>query len=543
MKKLIVLALAAATSGIGFADTLSPEAALARVKAESDVNSVRILTATAKSEPRLVKVGKFADITAYYAFATDNQTIIVGADDLSYPLLGYIDNGCVDFDNLPPQMKWWLDEYGRQIEWANVNAMTKSNTENSSEESAGDERQPISPLLTTEWGQAHPFNQQCPDINYNPTLTGCTATAMAQVMNYFRWPEGCGSGEVSYEWNDQTLSLDFSTISFDWDNMLDRYDSSKNAQRNAVSTLMKACGYAIESDYGLNGTGASCYVVATSLVKYFNYDKATRTELRDFYSSDDVWEELIYDNLKNVGPVLYCGGSDEGGHAFVCDGYDSDGYFHINWGWTGKDDGYFKLDALLQSGGAGYNSNQVAIIGAQKPQAESSYPSPYIGLDGDLVVETEGRYISFSIENGHLANYGDYSGDFFIGAKFADMSDPSIVYLITLASRRVESFWAFGFNMSGTLPDVLPGGEYMVNLVYQLTDEDYCSDVKVWGNHRGEVRVTIPDVSGIIEIDASVDTEEAKWYNLQGVAVDGENLPAGIYIKVQGGKSSKVIVK
>ena len=197
----------------------------------------------------------------------------------------------------------------------------------------------------------------------------------------------------------------------------------------------------------------------------------------------------------------------------------------------------------MWEGGAGYNSNQVAIIGAQKPQAESSYSSPYIGLVGDLVVETEGRYMSFSVENGHIANYGDCPGDFFIGVKFTDMSDSSIVYLISLGLIRVESFWTFGFNRSGMLPDGLPGGEYMVNLVYQLTDEDHCSDVKVWGNHRGEVRVTIPDVSGIIEIDASVDTEEAKWYNLQGVAVDGESLPAGIYIKVQGGKSSKVIVK
>ncbi len=192
---------------------------------------------------------------------------------------------------------------------------------------------------------------------------------MAQVMYYWKYPEK-GTGTVTARVNDiQTAPIDLSTITFDWDNMTDTYDqSSTPAQKKAVAALMKACGYSVDMGYTVDESGAQTINLAKALVENFGYNENITFLQRNYFSGQD-WNNLVYGELKAGRPVLYSGASITGSHQFVCDGYDGNGYFHINWGWGGMSDGYFLLEALNPgaqgTGGSagGYNYAQTIKIG------------------------------------------------------------------------------------------------------------------------------------------------------------------------------------
>lgn len=542
---LIIAALAATTVGC-WGRPLSPDAALARISGNYEAkHSVK---SPAMSSPRLIVTGKEANQATYYVFATQSQTLIVSADDLAYPLLGYIDNPSVDFDNLPPQMEWWLGEYSRQIAWAN--AHRDIFTESAVPEKSTDSRVPIAPLCATTWDQDAPYNNLCPMKGGKRTVTGCVATAMAQVMKYFNWP-ATGTGSVSYRWNRQTLTMDFGSTTFQWDKMLNSYPSSTSGtadQREAVATLMKACGYSVEMDYGVasdGGSGASSWILPNVIVSNFNYDIGARTEFRDFYELS-VWEDMIYDNLANVGPVLYGGSGTLGGHEFVCDGYSSDGYFHINWGWSGDSDGYFKLTALnppsLGTGGGagGFNTFQDATLGICRPRQNSTYPEPYMAIDGDLTVAVNDRIVKCSAtDDGGFFNLGNYSGDFTIGLQMTD-NNGSVYYTGTgMATVPALNGW---YELTFEVAKEIPGGIYHVVPAYRLEGGDW-KPFRTYITSPSTVQISIAS-SGVEDLTAADDADKnAKWFNLHGAEVDGENLPAGIYLKVAGGKAEKVVVK
>ena len=196
------------------------------------------------------------------------------------------------------------------------------------------------------------------------------------------------------------LSLNFALQSFDWDNMLETYIGGQynEKQADAVSYLMKACGYSVKMDYGTDSSGALAMNVRQALVKYFKYDGNALYTLREYYPTDE-WYEKMYQNLKTVGPVI-CGGASMlgGGHSFVCDGYDKEtNMFHFNWGWTGMSNGYFSLDALnpdaLGTGGGnggGYNFTQDAVFGIQPPTGDPIIPqTPKMTQEGSLVAEID----------------------------------------------------------------------------------------------------------------------------------------------------------
>lgn len=357
------------------AGPISPEQALQRV-AGSQLKSQALGAGTA--QPQLVHTSLTADGTpAAYVFngADHRGYLVLSADDIAYPVLGYSDQGYIDADNLSPQLQWWLSEYGRQIEYARSQGVQPGQ----GSKSMRMPREAIAPLVATKWDQIAPFNNQCPLYGTERTFTGCVATAMAQVMNYWQYPER-GQGSISYtsETIEKKLSLNFGLRAFDWANMKDTYYGDyTEEQETAVAYLMKAAGYSVKMDYSVDASGALAMDIAAGLTKYFNYDGNINYTLRDYYSTEQ-WEQMLYDNLKNVGPLLYGGGSYiGGGHSFVCDGYDGNGYFHFNWGWSGMSDGYFSLDALTPGslgtgggGGGGYSFTQDAVFGIQPPTGE-----------------------------------------------------------------------------------------------------------------------------------------------------------------------------
>lgn len=367
------------TVGTAVAAPLTPDEALSRIGGSGfkapGMNQARLLH-TVRTE---------TGSPAVYVFDRGEGSgyMILGADDTAYPVLGYADSGSLDVESLPPALSWWLGEYARQIQYASEHGVTAPL---SSRLRVAEDRDAIEPMIKTHWDQGTPYNNQCPQEGTKRTYTGCVATSMAQVMNYWKYPER-GTGSISYDAAtiQKRLSMDFSKQPFDWANMADSYNPGQYTveQANAVSYLMKACGYSVKMDYGADSSGALAMLIRNALVKYFKYDGNALYTLRMYYSASD-WEKLIYDNLKNVGPILYGGDSMlGGGHSFVCDGYDGNGYFHFNWGWAGMSNGYYTLNALnpqaLGAGGGtggGYNFTQDAVLGIQPPTGDPVVNTP-----------------------------------------------------------------------------------------------------------------------------------------------------------------------
>ena len=270
-----------------------------------------------------------ASSMGYYVYniGADGGFVVVAADDLAdQTVLGYADSGSFDLQTMPENMKWWLAEYDKQIEVAAQSGGKKASARGKGQVvrlKAGEHRTAIAPMLTCLWNQDSPYNDQCPVLDGERCATGCVATAAAQIMYYHKWPER-GTGYHSYEWNNQTLSCNFSQSVYDWKSMTDTYGSSSStASKKAVAKLMSDVGRAVDMDYGPS-SGASTTKTLIGLSTYLGYQKGLAFRLRDFYSKAD-WDEMIYGELASGRPVFYCGQNESVGHAFVCDGYQ-DGY-------------------------------------------------------------------------------------------------------------------------------------------------------------------------------------------------------------------------
>lgn len=315
---------------------------------------------------------------AYYVFDNTGGPgfVIVAGDDVAMPVLGYSFEHEFSKDNLPANLKAWLEYMRDEVNEARRSG-AKAESVVTRAWSQVEVGTPVVELETAKWNQMEPYNLLCPIVGGESTYTGCTATAVAIVMRYHQWPEkGVGTlpgykisrGEVLPE-----LPLGHT---YDWKNMPLEYPylGYSQVEANAVAVLMRDCGWMIFSDYGpigSVGTMASSYDIPSGLKTYMGYDKKARIISRNGYSTFE-WNALMKGELDNSRPIIYAGFSVRSGHAFVLDGYTDQDYYRVNWGWGGYCDGYFLLTALDPEGqGAGgseggYNTSQTAVIGIQK---------------------------------------------------------------------------------------------------------------------------------------------------------------------------------
>lgn len=387
--------IAAATS----AAPLTPEQALQRAVASGPAKAVSM----GADGLRLAhtQVMSNGNASAYIFNRQDGRGYaILSADDCLAPVLGYSHSGSVDASNLPPSLKWWLDEYGRKAEWLSSKGMGSGEVQVYAP--AG--WSAVAPLMTTTWNQDAPYNNDCPMVGGYKAPTGCVATSFAQVMNYFEYPQR-GRGTIRYTDNGVSRSLRLNK-DFDWANMDDTYSpgSYTDKQAEAVAFLMQACGYAVEMGYGSEMSGAQSYKLVNGMVTYFKYSPDAIYRERELFSTAQ-WTEMVYNNIKNVGPVIYDGRSIDGGHSFVCDGYDGNGYFHFNWGWGGMSDGYYLLDSLNPEtqgiGGAegGFNYSQGAVFNMRKPDGVVTPDYDNLKIMGTATASLSGRDITFRASN------------------------------------------------------------------------------------------------------------------------------------------------
>ena len=360
--------LISAAAATATAAPITPAEALGRLSGEGGER----LRVSAKA-PQLIETltdGAGQPTIYVFTFSGERGFMLLAADDAVRPLLGYSETNSFGIREMPEQVKSWLDFYMVQVESAReLPAYREVQSTRAGSWPA------IAPLMKTQWDQTAPYNGLCPLSDGKRCVTGCVATAMAQVMKYWEYP-ATGKGSLTYKPKtlDQELSIDFSSTTFNWSAMQDTYGRSYSSTAAiAVANLMKACGYSVNMNYTPWESGAKSGDIANAMMKYFGYDSGVASKLRSSYSSIDAWEEMIYNELKNVGPVIYSGQSSEGGHCFVCDGYDGNGYFHINWGWGGLSDGYFLLSDLrpgeIGTGGyyGGFNLFQDVVTGIMPP--------------------------------------------------------------------------------------------------------------------------------------------------------------------------------
>lgn len=476
MKKFYTLLLTLACSLSCVAAPLSPQEALQRV-AQSKSGSERALGSS--GTPQLVMTGKAKDgALAYYVFTDASKTLFLSADDVAIPLLGYSDKGNFDPATMSPELKWWLETYAEEIEYAVKNNKYVLGSSDSADKQVHVNGGAIAPLLSTTWDQGTPYNNYCPVKSGERTVTGCVATSMSQVMNYYKWPE-TQVASISYEWNGQTLTSPATVI--DWSNMRNSYQYNyTDAQAQAVARLMQLAGYSVKMQYDIaanGGSGAFSVDVRGALVEKFGYDIGTDYILRDYYSTDE-WAQKIYDNLANIGPVIYNGRGTNGGHSFVCDGYDGNGKFHMNWGWSGVSDGYFVLSALNPSalgtggGSGGFNIGQGAVIGIRKPQQGSVAPQPVMGCDADLYGTLSGRTLTLKSDNSYFYNISPVGGTITLGVRMTNKDNGEVLEYATAYSDDLMPGYGWAtYNLN--VPSTLPHGTYEVRSTYRVGSGDW----------------------------------------------------------------------
>lgn len=408
----------------------------------------------------------------YYAFNLEQGYVIVSGDDEMTELVGYAENGFFDAENVPPQMQQWLDGYAEYV------AAVQSGKAKARKILLSDSPSVVvEPLVTTKWNQDAPFNNFAPEYtddnnNTQRCATGCAATAMAQIMKFHNWPEQ-GVGHYSYEHQSfGTISSNFSEHVYDWTNMIDRYNNGEysNVQADAVALLMKDCGVSLNMNYG-PVSGASIYSYTPAFKNYFRY--SSRTVNRSGCETAE-FTKIITDELQEGRPIIYCGTGEDGGHAFVVDGYDTNYFLHVNWGWGGYSDGYFDMNYMdpaglgIGGGSGAFKWNQGIVLA--RPLKDGVEPYEFIqqlcfvlfnDVQGGIFCKQEMPANKGDDVTILLRNTANLSGESFFGSLNVGVFDDSGALVTMGNEERLE-------NNNGELLEFQSGRLYSVDLPMTL---------------------------------------------------------------------------
>ena len=464
MKKSYLLLLMLFVSIVAMGGPVTPDEA--RQKITKFMNPRRA-NAISESSLQLVatshyQVQKETMAASYYVFNVGEGQgfVIAGADDRVPAVLGYSSNGKFDPQNMPENMKAWLESYDDQMAYLNEHPEAAAPRKTVSGGS-------ISPLLQSEWNQGNPYNLLCPEDGGQHSVTGCAATAMAQVMYFHQWPKQTVAEIPGYTSKDKGFVLPAISAgkSIDWENMVPKYTGGEtDAQKQAVAELMLLCGTAVQMNYSASSSAANTSYVADAWVNYLDYDAATIYENRSSYRQA-AWNQKVYDELAAGRPVLYAGQSSGGGHAFVIDGYGGDDYFHVNWGWGGGSNNYFLLSILdpgsnsgigASSSTDGYSYDQGAIFGAQPNTGISPSVTPImttssISAPSGLEVTRTATTQDFQVDV--TASFWNMTGKtctFDMAYGVYDETD-NLLAVATLWSYTLENTYGWG-NAKATIP-------------------------------------------------------------------------------------------
>ncbi|MCR5444902.1 MAG: C10 family peptidase [Bacteroidales bacterium] len=447
MKKSLLFFAILATFASAMAKPVEPSTA-------SQVASHWLQVVTGKTYDNLTDITAQTPFHEFYVFTlrAEGGFILIAADDCVLPVLGYSETSTFPVRDMPAHVKDWMDVYEEQIafyreRYGELDYGGSPEVRNQWNNLENDVpplpplATAVSPLVTTQWNQSPYYNNLCPyDNTYNErTVTGCVATAAAQIMKFWNHP-ATGYGSHSYTLSTYgTQSANFGATTYNWSSMPTSLSgSSSTAQVNAVATLMYHFGVAVEMDYGPSATGGSGALSGSTnlstaaannaFFSYFKYKPTLHYELKANYT-DAQWSAMLQADLNSGHPILYSGRDPSGGHAFVCDGYNNQGQFHFNWGWGGSYDGYYTMGDLHPgTGGTGGNStytfnlNNSAILGIEPMTSWSTSASTTVNASA-----TNTSY--GSVTGGGTYNFADtitIRASANTGCRFYQWSDGSV---------------------------------------------------------------------------------------------------------------------
>lgn len=416
----------------------------------------------------------------FYLFnngAEDGGFVIVSGDDEFPSVLGYSTTGCIPADApLPDAFLDYLEFLSEYIGDVQAGAVVAPRKGSSTEGTPV-----VAPILTTRWGQGAPFNLLCPKLGNGNCVVGCVATAMAQVMKKWNWPAH-GRSVMSYTAEGiGSLSLNFENSSYDWENMYNTtlQNSKGEARKAAVSRLSYDCGVASRMQYGAS-SGTTLMLARIALGKYLGY-AASKIEhyYRDCYDGgQEKWNDLIKRELDAGNPIIYAaqsasnGSGADGGHCFVFDGYDSNDYVHVNWGWEGSCDGYYAITVLDPDGtGYVYSESQEMILGIRpdyewNDDKEDQVPMRMLASP---TVSTEKAALGtkFTVAINEIYNYSGNTRSYYLGIGLFDRNG-KLLEVLGQSDSRIGLNYYYGYkqyDVSCVIPSSYGAGDYVIRVI------------------------------------------------------------------------------
>ena len=396
---------------------------------------------------------------AYYVFNVNGGGwVIIAGDDRANQVLAYGEQGSIDMNNLPENMKYYMDNYKAQIE-------AMQNYKGEVDPMRAPQRvQAVAPLLkSVNWAQQGPFNYQCPQYNNKYASVGCGGLAMAQVVNYWKYPEvlpAVGSYQNSYDYHYipslPARPIDWSLVRNQYamwteDGTLTFVDGVTEEEKQEVAWLCRYCAQACEMNFSPSGSGSNV-MKQRNAFRTFGYTTELKLLGREAWPSRDTWNTTDYtheewvalmnEQLEAGRPIPYSMEDFGDGHAFVVDGIDADGLYHISWGWYGRGDGWFQYGAFnvtVQNEYMEFNDPVFMVVdlypyeGYVIPGDDPTYELGDVNKDGDITIADVTKLISLVLKNiseGYL-EVGDMDGD-------GSLTISDVTRLITLALNRAN---------------------------------------------------------------------------------------------------------
>lgn len=383
MRKIYLTLVCIALCGLTFAQPVTLQEATAAAQ--------RFLESQGKTLVRCAKTIGDAGSPSLYIFNAENGFVVIAGDKSAYPVLSFSDHQIYSDADVVPPFEMWINHYANQIDQIRKQHIVQPQFASQWEAilsgapafRAGDE---VEPLLLSQWDQGEFYNYYCPRDLAGPNgrvVTGCVATAMAQLLYYFRFPE---TGTGSYSYTDEhygVQSADYGATTYDYNAMCD----VPTAINPEICKLIYHCGVGVDMHYAPDGSGMQNHSAARVLRTFFKYSPETEYLFRDSTNLD--WDSVIVSHLNRRIPMYYAGWSvpDINGHGFICDGYktvDSNYFFHFNFGWSGYMDNYFYTNSLFV-GSYNFNLAQELIVNAYPDTTQYAYPAPQ-PLTGSLTL-------------------------------------------------------------------------------------------------------------------------------------------------------------
>lgn len=507
----------------------------------------------------------------FYVFESYNSQgfVIISAEDNVMPILGYsFTDTAPNPSNIPQPMHDWLQVVAEQINYIRNNDVINVSHQQMWERfSAGNI---VLELETAKWNQSKPYNDQCPYDGDRRSLVGCVPTAVAIVMRYHKWPQyGIGMTE-SYYTETKGIYVESRDLNhaYNWNQMPLIYTSNSysDAEANAVSMLMADIGASFQADYTNDET--PCILNTKALYEYFDYNPAMFDAERKNYS-DNIWLQMLKDEINGLRPILYSGFNDNSGHQFIIDGYTDDNYFHINWGWGGVANGYYTLSSLVPDDRGGYNNDQWACINL-KPNTSSEVEN-WITFQSPGIVMSETNFeqnIRFYFDELYFCNRTaiDFSG-IFRGA-ITDRDGNIKSWITNDLEYTLPSWYMVGFkNVSATITQPICIGD-RIRFFYKLEYSDTWNLIKsmnqidclweilvadeydisettsfTYDRNNGVIRLIVKDgVSAQLYSSTNKDVTDMLIIDGNFILINTKNLSSDTYVmKLQKGSDEKII--